>query len=186
VAQWVLDRQARPAHGAAFRAWAARVEAAAPGLRVDTCHTYEVACRWRYRCVNPGCRKEYGRHTNSIDVGKQVRGDLARSCHSAAQHVIDSCCRCRFCCISAPCDNLGRHRAGRESICAVVLFKIVSVSSLCARTPLVRAPALCVDDGFSLFRSFPRADQSRSASSESQVTSRHNQAKLTPSFLEAK
>jgi hypothetical protein len=72
VAQWVVDRQARPAHGTAFRSWAARVEAAAPGLRVDTCHTYEVRCKWRYRCTNLGCGKEYGRHTNSIDVEKQV------------------------------------------------------------------------------------------------------------------
>lgn len=41
-----------------------------PGVQVTTCHAYEIHCRHRFRCE--GCRKEYGRHSKSIDPAKHA------------------------------------------------------------------------------------------------------------------
>lgn len=52
--------------GAAFKAWAERVQAYDPSLRVDTCHSYKLNYRYLYKCTL--CSTEYGRQSNSIDV----------------------------------------------------------------------------------------------------------------------
>ena len=75
VAQWVVNREAKPPHGDVFRQWAERVEAYDPSLRVTTCHNYDIAYRFMYKCC--ACGHQYGRHTRSIDVEMQACGE----CH---------------------------------------------------------------------------------------------------------
>ena len=75
VAQWVVNRQAKPPHGEAFRLWAERVEAYDPSLQVTTCHAYEIKYKFEYRCEE--CGNTYGRQTRSIDVDTQACGE----CH---------------------------------------------------------------------------------------------------------
>ncbi len=48
----------------------AYLQAYDPSLKVDVCHTYEINYKYRYTCTQ--CDKEYGRHSNSIDVTKKV------------------------------------------------------------------------------------------------------------------
>lgn len=72
VGQWVVDHQSNPTHGPAFKAWAQKLEEYDPSLKVDVCHTYEIEYKYTYGCT--GCGKEYGRHTNSINVLKKVCG----------------------------------------------------------------------------------------------------------------
>ncbi|KAJ1487650.1 SprT-like family-domain-containing protein [Baffinella frigidus] len=72
VAQWVVNHEAKPEHGNAFRFWAEKVEAYDQTLRVDTCHEYDINYRYRYKCER--CGVEYGRHSNSIDVAEKTCG----------------------------------------------------------------------------------------------------------------
>jgi len=75
VAQWVVNREAKPPHGNAFRHWAERVEAYDPSLRVTTCHSYDIKYKFMYKCHS--CGHQYGRHTRSINVETQSCGE----CH---------------------------------------------------------------------------------------------------------
>uniref|UniRef100_A0A061R9L5 Sprt-like metalloprotease n=1 Tax=Tetraselmis sp. GSL018 TaxID=582737 RepID=A0A061R9L5_9CHLO len=43
-----------------------------PSLEITTCHQYKIHHPFRWRCVE--CGREYGRHTNSIDVSRQLCG----------------------------------------------------------------------------------------------------------------
>ena len=71
-AAWLLDHTAKPPHGEAFKRWAARAMDALPHLDISTCHDYQIFFAFRWQCVE--CSQEYGRHSNSIDVGKKVCG----------------------------------------------------------------------------------------------------------------
>ncbi|EKX42870.1 hypothetical protein GUITHDRAFT_59509, partial [Guillardia theta CCMP2712] len=75
VAQWVLDKESKPPHGNSFKKWAERVESYDPLLKVDTCHSYDINYKFRYRCVECGC--EYGRQTNSIDINEKACGECS-------------------------------------------------------------------------------------------------------------
>jgi predicted SprT family Zn-dependent metalloprotease len=72
VAAWLIDHIAKPPHGPAFKAWAARVMRSAPHLEVSTCHQYEIHFAYQWQCS--GCDQTYGRHSNSIDTTKKVCG----------------------------------------------------------------------------------------------------------------
>ena len=72
AAQWVLDGAAKPAHGAAFRKWAREAERALPGMRISTCHNYEIFYKYRYGCE--GCGAEFGRQSKSVDLQRQRCG----------------------------------------------------------------------------------------------------------------
>ncbi|EKX42309.1 hypothetical protein GUITHDRAFT_74038, partial [Guillardia theta CCMP2712] len=66
VAAWVVNGTRKPPHGKAFKYWASISAARYPGIKVTTCHNYEIAYKYRYQCVL--CHKEYGRHSKSINV----------------------------------------------------------------------------------------------------------------------
>ena len=70
VAAWVVDHTRKPPHGSAFRRWAALAARRYPGMEVTTCHNYEIAYKYRWQCQD--CHAEYGRHSKSIDVDRQV------------------------------------------------------------------------------------------------------------------
>ena len=72
AAQWLLDGEARPPHGAAFRRWADRFETRVPGIAITTCHSYDIHYKYRYRCT--GCNVEIGRQSRSIDLERQRCG----------------------------------------------------------------------------------------------------------------
>ena len=73
VAAWLVDRVAKPPHGPVFKKWADLAERVT-GVEVQTCHTYEIAFKFRYKCGNAWCGKEYGRHSRSIDPKTQACG----------------------------------------------------------------------------------------------------------------
>jgi len=72
VAAWLIDHTAKPPHGAVFKKWAAAAMAVYPSLSITTCHQYKIHHAFRWQCAE--CSKEYGRHSNSIDVTRQVCG----------------------------------------------------------------------------------------------------------------
>lgn len=72
VAAWTLDHVAKPPHGPHFKAWAHRITAAYPHLEISTCHSYEIAFKHYYQCLE--CGQSYGRHSQSIDCEKQACG----------------------------------------------------------------------------------------------------------------
>ena len=74
AAAWLVDLQNKPPHGQAFKAWAVRAMAALPGLDVTTCHSYDIAFAFRYRCTTDWCGQEYGRHSASIDTAGKACG----------------------------------------------------------------------------------------------------------------
>lgn len=71
-AAWLVDHVAKPPHGSVFKTWASRAMRAAPHLDVSTCHQYDIFYSYQWQCT--GCRQNYGRHSNSIDVSKKVCG----------------------------------------------------------------------------------------------------------------
>ncbi|WIA35546.1 hypothetical protein OEZ86_003971 [Tetradesmus obliquus] len=72
VAAWAASKEYAQHHGPAFWAWARRVEARLPGIKVTTCHSYEVHAPFRWQCANNSCGKQYHRHKRSIDPAKHV------------------------------------------------------------------------------------------------------------------
>lgn len=52
------------------RHWASRATAAYPDCEVTTCHTYSIHYRFRYQCSR--CLNEFGRHSKSVDITRQV------------------------------------------------------------------------------------------------------------------
>ncbi|KAA8496189.1 HMG box-containing protein C19G7.04 [Porphyridium purpureum] len=66
AAQWVVDAEYRPPHGAAFMRWVRRCEKIDPALSITTCHNFEIQYRFWWACSQ--CGEAYGRHSNSIDV----------------------------------------------------------------------------------------------------------------------
>jgi predicted SprT family Zn-dependent metalloprotease len=74
AAAWLLDGSSKPPHGAAFWKWARKAMDALPGLDVTTCHSYDIVFKFNYACTTAWCAQHYGRHSNSIDTGKQACG----------------------------------------------------------------------------------------------------------------
>jgi predicted SprT family Zn-dependent metalloprotease len=71
AAQWLVDGEARPPHGASFWRWARQVEERVPDLNVTTRHSYAIHCRFRYSCEK--CGTTFGRHRR-FDVGSRRCG----------------------------------------------------------------------------------------------------------------
>ena len=61
AAQWLVDGEARPPHGAAFRRWARLLEERVPDILITTTHSYAINTRYVYRCTS--CGQTYGRHS---------------------------------------------------------------------------------------------------------------------------
>ena len=66
VACWVIDGVQKPAHGRLFKAYGAKVTSTYPGIRVSTCHNYDIRYKYEYRCVS--CDWKIGRHSKSVEV----------------------------------------------------------------------------------------------------------------------
>ena len=76
AAQWLIDGidgKDKP-HGAEFKKWGKRVEAAFPDMKVSTCHSYEIHYKYRYACTGKDCGQSFGRQSKSFDVNKKVCG----------------------------------------------------------------------------------------------------------------
>ena len=69
AAQWVLDGKAKPPHGPRFWHWARAFERAVPGMKVSTCHSYDIFYKFRYEC--DGCGNGFGRQSKSVDLVRQ-------------------------------------------------------------------------------------------------------------------
>jgi hypothetical protein len=74
VAAWVINRVAKPPHGAIFKGWAAKAMRRYPNLDITTCHNYEIDYKYKWRCVTTWCGRVFGRHSKSIDVKKHRCG----------------------------------------------------------------------------------------------------------------
>ena len=74
AAAWLLDGSSKPPHGPAFWKWARKAMDALPGLDVTTCHSYDIAFKFNYACTTAWCAQQYGRHSDSINTGKQACG----------------------------------------------------------------------------------------------------------------
>ncbi|CAG9464995.1 unnamed protein product [Pedinophyceae sp. YPF-701] len=72
VAAWLIDHVAKPPHGAHFKRWARCAMERYPDLDVSTCHNYDIHYAHRWQCG--ACRREYGRHSRSIDPNKHRCG----------------------------------------------------------------------------------------------------------------
>ncbi|TPX67759.1 hypothetical protein SpCBS45565_g03543 [Spizellomyces sp. 'palustris'] len=68
AAQWILNKVSTPPHGKVFKYWATRAESAYPQIKVTTCHSYDIACKYEYQCIKDECGRTYGRHSKSINV----------------------------------------------------------------------------------------------------------------------
>ncbi|KAK9861778.1 hypothetical protein WJX84_009911 [Apatococcus fuscideae] len=71
---WLIGKIAKPPHGAAFQKWVGRFRHVRPDLNITTCHSYKIHYAFRWQCTNAACRRIFKRHSNSIDVAKQVCG----------------------------------------------------------------------------------------------------------------
>lgn len=72
VAAWVVSKEWREHHGAVFWAWARRFEKQVAGIKITTCHNFDVHAPFRWQCSNYSCGKLYMRHKRSIDTAKHV------------------------------------------------------------------------------------------------------------------
>lgn len=72
VAAWLVHNTAKPPHGPVFKAWAQKAESILPGMQVSTCHDYSIWEPFKWQCTV--CLQEYGRHSNSIRIDRQVCG----------------------------------------------------------------------------------------------------------------
>jgi predicted SprT family Zn-dependent metalloprotease len=66
VAAWVENETRQPPHGPAFKYWAGVAAQRCPGMKVTTCHNYDISFKFRYQCQL--CLREYGRHSKSINL----------------------------------------------------------------------------------------------------------------------
>ena len=70
---WLIDGMRKPPHGGAFRKWADKFERQIKGMKVTTCHSYDIFYKFRYGCVNLTdplilCGYELGRQSKSVDL----------------------------------------------------------------------------------------------------------------------
>ena len=70
AASWLLDGVRKPPHGPSFQKWGRAFEQRVPGMRVTTCHAYDIfEGKFRYGCET--CGSELARHSKSLDVERQ-------------------------------------------------------------------------------------------------------------------
>ncbi|KAA8490554.1 HMG box-containing protein C19G7.04 [Porphyridium purpureum] len=74
AAQWIVDREKRPHHGASFKLWALKAAQFDPTLLISRCHSYQIAYKFVYRCTNAACGVSYGRNSKSIDLQRSACG----------------------------------------------------------------------------------------------------------------
>ena len=74
---WLEDGVSRPPHGDAFRHWAWRFEQALPGVKISTCHNYEIDYKYAWECQ--GCGQRIQRHSKSFDTERHLCGSCGKS-----------------------------------------------------------------------------------------------------------
>jgi predicted SprT family Zn-dependent metalloprotease len=52
VAAWVISKEWKEHHGAVFWAWARRFEKQVHGIKITTCHNFDVHAPFRWQCSN--------------------------------------------------------------------------------------------------------------------------------------
>ena len=67
AACWLLDHDNSQPHGKLFKKWG-QIASDATGIEVTTCHSYDIAYKYTYRCSNAACGRSYGRHSKSINI----------------------------------------------------------------------------------------------------------------------
>lgn len=73
AAAWLIDGSRNPPHGDVFWKWARLAEKRSPGLRLTTCHSYEINQPYKFTCTNSNCGVVIGRHSKKgLDVSKYV------------------------------------------------------------------------------------------------------------------
>ncbi|KAG8747644.1 hypothetical protein FRC10_000187 [Ceratobasidium sp. 414] len=71
LAAWIFDGETNKQHGPKFKHWGSRVMDARPDITITTCHAYEIAYKYEWKCSSEECGRTYGRHSKSIDPAKQ-------------------------------------------------------------------------------------------------------------------
>ncbi|KAG9102027.1 hypothetical protein FS749_000061 [Ceratobasidium sp. UAMH 11750] len=74
LAAWIFDGETNKQHGPKFKHWASRVMDGRPDITITTCHAYEIAYKYEWKCSSEECGRTYGRHSKSIDPTKQICG----------------------------------------------------------------------------------------------------------------
>ncbi|KAI0762579.1 SprT-like family-domain-containing protein [Fomes fomentarius] len=72
LACWIIDDDPNENHGSLFKNWAKKVMRRRPEVEVTTRHSYEIKCKYEWKCSN--CGKIYGRHSKSIKPEEDVCG----------------------------------------------------------------------------------------------------------------
>ena len=75
AAQWLIDGNVKPHHGAVFKKWAKRAMAVIGDVTVTTTHNYEIQYKYAWACTNTDkCGVVIKRQSRSVDVTKQCCG----------------------------------------------------------------------------------------------------------------
>ncbi|XP_047499036.1 uncharacterized protein LOC125045663 [Penaeus chinensis] len=84
AAAWIISGY-KDGHGPLWKAWAAKARMAFPELpAISRCHSYEIACKYTYRCIR--CSYSIGRHSKSLDTDRKVCG----YCYGKFELVVNS------------------------------------------------------------------------------------------------
>ncbi|KAG8687547.1 hypothetical protein FRC09_013428 [Ceratobasidium sp. 395] len=71
LAAWIVDGEVKHQHGPRFKAWGNRVMDTRSDITITTCHSYEIAYKYEWKCASERCGQTFGRHSKSIDPDKQ-------------------------------------------------------------------------------------------------------------------
>ncbi|KAG9126217.1 hypothetical protein FRC07_004412 [Ceratobasidium sp. 392] len=71
LAAWIFDGETNKQHGPKFKHWGSRVMKARSDITITTCHAYEIAYKYEWKCSSEECGQTFGRHSKSIDPEKQ-------------------------------------------------------------------------------------------------------------------
>ncbi|KAL9184181.1 hypothetical protein ACHAXT_002267 [Thalassiosira profunda] len=74
AAQWIVDGTHKPAHGKAFKKWAAVSMRKVRDVEVTTTHEYFIAYKFAWACTSKNCTVIIKRHSRSVDPTKQCCG----------------------------------------------------------------------------------------------------------------
>lgn len=71
----LIDQTKEGPHGRAFWKWAQRVMDAFDDIKISTKHSYDINYKYYFACQTSGCGARYGRHSNSIDVRREIHSE---------------------------------------------------------------------------------------------------------------
>lgn len=74
AAQWLIDGEINPPHGACFKKWANHAMSKIQGAVVTTTHDFAIQYKYAWACTVERCGAVFQRQSKSIDVDKHVCG----------------------------------------------------------------------------------------------------------------